>query len=392
MTMFEEQNLLRAAELLYLSPSTAGARLRSMEDELGFELFERRKGVKASVPTPKGVEFSRIAAQMLSLWNEADQLSRRHDSPHLSVATVDSFLDYNLTPLYRDLVSRHGFSLDIKCYPADMIYSLVSQKQADVGFALYQASMPHVKVTPVMSDDMVLVVPEGMRWDEGIEKGIAVDGVGWSAGGAAPGEAAGPGETAGPDEAARPGKAAGPDEVAGPDASAGQGEAAAGPGASAGQGEAAAGPDASAGQGEAAAGPGAGGAGMAHPALPVISPASLPPEKELLTGSPFNNNIGWGPEFKVWHDRYIGPSHRPLVTASSISILTGFLEMKDYWTVMPVTTARGLMKHAPIRILALDPAPPKRTLYLLTHQSPTTASAQNTELFCEYLKEYLAKL
>lgn len=356
MTMFEEQNLLRAAELLYLSPSTAGARLRSMEDELGFELFERRKGVKASVPTPKGVEFSRIAAQMLSLWNEADQLSRRHDSPHLSVATVDSFLDYNLTPLYRDLVSRHGFSLDIKCYPADMIYSLVSQKQADVGFALYQASMPHVKVTPVMSDDMVLVVPEGIRWDEGIEKGIAVDGVGWSAGWAAPGEAVGPGETAGPDEAVGPGEAAGPGEVAGP------GEA---------------------------AGPGAVGAGMA---LPVISPSSLPPEKELLTGSPFNNNIGWGPEFKVWHDRYIGPSHRPLVTASSISILTGFLEMKDYWTVMPVTTARGLMRHAPIRILALDPAPPKRTLYLLTHQSPTTASAQNTELFCEYLKEYLAKL
>ena len=165
MTMFEEQNLMRAAELLYLSPSTAGARLRAMEDELGFELFERRKGVKASVPTPKGVEFSRIAAQMLSLWNEADQLSRRHESPHLSIATVDSFLDYNLTPLYRDLVSLHGFSLDIKCYPADMIYSLVSQKQADVGFALYQASMPHVKVTPVMSDDMVLVVPKGMSPD-----------------------------------------------------------------------------------------------------------------------------------------------------------------------------------------------------------------------------------
>ena len=297
MTMFEEQNLMRAAELLYLSPSTAGARLRAMEDELGFELFERRKGVKASVPTPKGVEFSRIAAQMLSLWNEADQLSRRHESPHLSIATVDSFLDYNLTPLYRDLVSLHGFSLDIKCYPADMIYSLVSQKQADVGFALNQASMPHVKVTPVMSDDMVLVVPKGMSPD---------------------GELQPDGELP-----------------------------------------------------------------------PSISPASLPPEKELLTGSPFNNNIGWGPEFKVWHDRYIGPSHRPLVTASSISILTGFLEMEDYWTVMPATTARGLMGHAPIRILTLDPAPPRRTLYLLTHQSPTAASAENTELFCGYLREFL---
>ena len=114
MTIFEEKNLLKAAGLLYLSPSTAGSRLRAMEEELGFELFERKKGVKAAVPTPKGTEFSRIAAQMLSLWNEADQLSRADDSPHLSVATVDSFLDYNLTPLYRDLVSLHGFSLDIK--------------------------------------------------------------------------------------------------------------------------------------------------------------------------------------------------------------------------------------------------------------------------------------
>lgn len=57
MTMFEEQNLLRAAELLYLSPSTAGARLRSMEDELGFELFERRRASKPPSPPPRGWSF-----------------------------------------------------------------------------------------------------------------------------------------------------------------------------------------------------------------------------------------------------------------------------------------------------------------------------------------------
>ena len=36
MTIFEEKNLLKAAGLLYLSPSTAGSRLRAMEEELGF--------------------------------------------------------------------------------------------------------------------------------------------------------------------------------------------------------------------------------------------------------------------------------------------------------------------------------------------------------------------
>ncbi len=287
MTIFDERNLLKAAELLYLSPSTAGSRLRAMEEELGFELFERRKGVKEAAPTPKGLEFSRIAAQMLSLWNEADQLSRAEDSPHLSVATVDSFLDYNLTPLYRDLVSLHGFSLDIKCYPADMIYALVGKKQADVGFALYHTSDPHVDVTPVMEDDMVLVSPKS--------------------------------------------------------------------------------------------------SGLSTP----VDPACLPPERELFTGSHFNSNVGWGPEFRLWHDRYIGASCRPLVTASSISILTGFLEIGDYWTIMPSTTARGLAEQFPIQILALDPAPPKRTLYMLTHKSPSGLSAANTELYRGYLREYL---
>ena len=218
MTILEENNLIKAAELLYLSPSTAGARLRAMEDELGFELFERKRGVKTALPTPKGQDFARLASQMLALWNEADQITHSQEKPALSIATVDSFLDHNLSPLYRELVSDHGFSLDIKCYPADMIYSLVSSKQADVGFALYHTSCPHVDVVPIMEDEMVLVLPH--RKDASQE---------------------------------------------------------------------------------------------------AVHPSSLPPEKELLTGSRFNSNLGWGPEFKLWHDRYINPQARPLVTASSIS-------------------------------------------------------------------------
>lgn len=291
MTILEENNLIKAAEQLYLSPSTAGARLRAMEDELGYPLFERKKGVKSALPTVRGLAFSHIAAQMLSLWNEADQIGRLSDSPYLSIATVDSFLDYNLTPLYRELISRRGFSLDIKCYPADMIYSLISSKQADVGFALYHANTPHVNVTALAEDHMVLVVPQGYP--------------------------------------------------------------------------------------------------LPNCGTEAVHPSSLPPEKELLTGSSINSNMGWGPEFKLWHDRYIPSGCRPLVTATSISILNGFLEAEDYWTIMPSTTARGLKKQYSIGILPLDPAPPKRTLYMLTHKNPSHSTMENTSRFMEYLKKYL---
>jgi len=169
-----------------------------------------------------------------------------------------------------------------------MIYSLVSSKQADVGFALYHTSCPHVDVVPIMEDEMVLVLPH--RKDASQE---------------------------------------------------------------------------------------------------AVHPSSLPPEKELLTGSRFNSNLGWGPEFKLWHDRYINPQARPLVTASSISILTGFLEGRDYWTIMPATTANGLKAHYPITVLPLSPAPPGRTLYMLTHESPSCLSAKNTDIFSRYLRDYL---
>ena len=124
------------------------------------------------------------------------------------------------------------------------------------------------------------------------------------------------------------------------------------------------------------------------PAQPV-HPSVLPPDRELFTGSSANSNIGWGPQFKLWHDRYIRSGSRPLVTATSISILNDFLEAGDYWTIMPATTANGLKAHYPITVLPLSPAPPGRTLYMLTHESPSCLSAKNTDIFSRYLRDYL---
>lgn len=293
--ILEEKNLAKAAERLYLSTSTAGARLRAMEAELGFELFERKKGARTALPTGKGRSFAPIAHQMLSLWNDCDRLSHASDSPALTIATVDSFLDYNLTPLYQSLITGHGFSLDIKCYPADMIYSLVSKKQADIGFALYHTDAPSLHVTPVVSDDMVLIMPRQQTDADG----------------------------------------------AGADA--------------------------------------------------IIHPSALNPEKELFVGSRYNSNIGWGPEFMLWHDRHIGTGSRPMLTATSISILTGFLETGDYWSFVPLTTAKGMQDVYPIQIHHLNPAPPRRTLYMLTHKTPSKITEDNVDQFLQHLYPYLKR-
>lgn len=157
----KEKNIVKAADSLYLSPSTVSTQLKVLEDELGIKLFERQKGHKTITLTPKGESFTKIAYDFLALLNECGQLKNSDQKNHLSIATADSFLAYNLAPLYRDMVfGDANFNLEIKLHPADMIYSLVSKKEVDLGFVTYQINYPDVVVEEVYSDDMVVLIPQ----------------------------------------------------------------------------------------------------------------------------------------------------------------------------------------------------------------------------------------
>lgn len=157
----KEKNIVKAADSLYLSPSTVSTQLKVLESELGVKLFERQKGHKTITLTPKGESFTKIAYDFLALLNECGQLKNTSEKNYLSIATADSFLAYNLAPLYRDLVfGNANFNLWIKLQPADMIYSLVSKKEVDLGFVTYHINYPDVVTEEVFSDDMVVLVPQ----------------------------------------------------------------------------------------------------------------------------------------------------------------------------------------------------------------------------------------
>ncbi len=57
MTILEENNLIKAAEQLYLSPSTAGSRLRAMEEELGYPLLSAERESSPPCPHPGDLPF-----------------------------------------------------------------------------------------------------------------------------------------------------------------------------------------------------------------------------------------------------------------------------------------------------------------------------------------------
>lgn len=160
LALTKEKNIVKAAESLYLSPSTVSTQLKVLENELGIQLFERHKGHKSVVLTPKGEAFSKIAHDFLALFNECDHLKNEEEQHVLSITTADSFLEYNLAALYRQMVfGPDHFHLQVKLHPSDMIYSLVAKKEVDVGFATYQTNYPDVETVPVYADDMVVLLP-----------------------------------------------------------------------------------------------------------------------------------------------------------------------------------------------------------------------------------------
>lgn len=167
--LIKEKNIVKAADSLYLSPSTVNTQLKSLEKELGVKLFERHKGHKTITLTPKGEAFTKIAYDFLALLNECGQLKNTEEKNYLSIATADSFLAYNLAPLYRKMVFGDGnFNLWIKMHPADMIYSLVSKKEVNLGFVTYQINYPDVITEEVFSDDMVVLVPQNSSFQDPI--------------------------------------------------------------------------------------------------------------------------------------------------------------------------------------------------------------------------------
>lgn len=160
LAIVEEKSIQKAADMLYMSPTTVGSRLRALEKELGATLVERQKGIKTATITTQGIHFLSLAHKLLALMDASEHLDQEESNLPLSVATADSFLQYNLVPLYRKITADSSlFSLDIQLYPSDMIYPRISNHQADIGFSLYQINYTDVIARPLFADDVVVVVP-----------------------------------------------------------------------------------------------------------------------------------------------------------------------------------------------------------------------------------------
>ena len=162
----EYANIARAADQLYIGQGTASSRILRLEEELGIQLFVRQKGMRNVVLTPEGEYFLPLAQQLLSLWQQAQQIKNCLIFRELRIASIDTLNRYFLSESYCNFMENNP---DIQFYlqteHSTEIHQLIENQQIDIGFVCSLHKSPNVIAKPLFREKTVLLYHAGCKFE-----------------------------------------------------------------------------------------------------------------------------------------------------------------------------------------------------------------------------------
>ncbi len=121
-----------AAKELYVTPSAISHQVKSLEEFLGIELFERR--TRQVVLTLTGAAYlESISSAFMHMEVATQRASSAHSGGELKLAVAPAFLDRWLLPRFHDFTNRHpDIELDIHSSIGEIDF-----KQSNIDMAVY---------------------------------------------------------------------------------------------------------------------------------------------------------------------------------------------------------------------------------------------------------------
>lgn len=147
----------QAAQNLYITQPALSRRVRTLEEELGFRLLERRKGARSIEPTQEGRAFLPLAEHWISLWEEARAIPQREENQVFRVASVGSVSTYILAPVFRRFLQEERSSLTFHQYHSMEAYRYVERGEVDLAFISDDMYNRSVETIPAFRESMLLV-------------------------------------------------------------------------------------------------------------------------------------------------------------------------------------------------------------------------------------------
>ena len=159
-----------AAQNLYVTQPALSRRIKTLEDELGYSLFSRKKGQRNIELTAKGEAFVSIAQKWLSIWQEAQEVNSLDNSNILNIASVGSVSSYILPHVFEKIAKTAGDTIRI-CfhnYHSFESYQYVANGLIDIALISDDIYYKGVETIPVFQERMVLVSNNSKSYPETI--------------------------------------------------------------------------------------------------------------------------------------------------------------------------------------------------------------------------------
>lgn len=158
LTIVETGSIVHASQSLFLSQPTVSYRLKSLESELGFDLFVRSKGLRNVELTVKGQAFVPIAEKYMSLWQEIMMLSATESQLPISISCPSSINRYLINPFSKYISEENRmFDISITRSDTDEVYKDIKDGKADIGFVFEKKTDSNIVVESIYSEKLVLI-------------------------------------------------------------------------------------------------------------------------------------------------------------------------------------------------------------------------------------------
>ena len=150
------RNITKAAENLYMSQSVISTRLKKLESELGYNLFERGKGQREIILTSQGKEFVSVALRWKELFEEAERLKTKTQSMLRLAAPESVYYDFLEPHVVSFLAMNKNVHMTVKIVDSAEIFELMEGNLIDFGFASYESARNNIVFRPLYDQDFAI--------------------------------------------------------------------------------------------------------------------------------------------------------------------------------------------------------------------------------------------
>lgn len=114
----------------------------------------------------------------------------------------------------------------------------------------------------------------------------------------------------------------------------------------------------------------------------IVNPAALDPNNGIF--------MYHGPRFQLWQDNLLENRSTRFSTVDTVSLLSAFTDIPDFWTIVPISVAKKLRKSDNNIVISeiIDP-PPERVCYQITNKNPIPIKAESLEYFNDILEDFV---